>query len=327
MSGVSMQLRSLLFGLLAAALSQAAGAQAPYPDHPIKILVPFAPGGATDILARIVANGLAEKLGQPVVIENKPGAATIVAATAVAKAPPDGYTLMVASASTLTVNPVLRRSLPYDPIRSFSHLGPMARMDLVIVVNKDSPVMDLKGFVDRVRSSPGTLSYATFGAGSSVHFAAEMLFDAATMKMVHVPYNGSSPSLAALLGNQVNSAFDTAVASGPFIKSGRLRALAVLSSHRSASLPDVPTVTESGYPDVNYDTWFTLVGPAGLSTDVRRKLESALEHVLRTPSVRKQLLDAGLIPDPGTAASVVERIESEVPRLRAIAARANMPIE
>jgi tripartite-type tricarboxylate transporter receptor subunit TctC len=320
-------MRSFLFAMLAIALSPAASAQATYPDHPIKVLVPFAPGGATDILARIVATGLAEKLGQPVVIENKPGAATIVGATAVAKAPPDGYTLMVASASTLTVNPVLRRTLPYDPIRSFSHVGSMARMDLVIVVNKDSPVNDLKGFVDRAHASPGTLSYATFGSGSSVHFAAEMLSDAATLKMVHVPYNGSSPSLAALLGNQVNSAFDTAVASGPFIKSGRLKALAVLSSHRSASLPGVPTVSESGYPDVNYDTWFSLVGPAGLPADVRHKLESALEQVLRTPGVRKQLLDAGLTPDPGTGASVVERIDSELPRLRAIAVRANMPVE
>jgi tripartite-type tricarboxylate transporter receptor subunit TctC len=320
-------MRTFLFALLAAALSLAAGAQTTYPDHPIKVLVPFAPGGATDILARIVAAGLAEKLGQPVVIDNKPGAATIVGAVAVAKAPPDGYTLMVASTSTLTVNPVLRRSLPYDPIRSFTHLGPMARMDLVIVVNKDSPISDLKTFIARAHSSPGTLSYATFGAGSSVHFAAEMLSDAATVKMVHVPYNGSSPSLTALLGNQVNSAFDTAVASGPFIKSGRLKALAILSPHRSAFLPDVPTVTESGYPDVHYDTWFSLLGPAGMPTDVRRKLESALEHVLRTPAVRKQLLDAGFTPDAGSGASVVDRMESEVPRLRAIAARANMTIE
>lgn len=327
MSSYFSRLSKVLFGLLAATLSVASSAQENYPNHPIRILVAFAPGGATDILARTIANGLSERLGQPVIIENKPGAATIVAASALAKAAPDGYTLMVGSASTLTVNPVLRSSLPYDPIRSFSQIGSLARMDLVIVVNKDSPIRDLKELVEQARARPGTLSFATFGAGTSVHFAAEMLVSAANLNMVHVPYNGSSPSLTALLGNQVNSAFDTAVASGPFIKTGRLRALAVLSTHRAALLPEVPTVAESGFPDVHYDTWFSLMGPAGMPPEVLRKLERTLVQVLGTAGIRKQLLDAGLAPDPGTGAAVAERIEQELPKLRAVAARASMKMQ
>jgi tripartite-type tricarboxylate transporter receptor subunit TctC len=302
-------------------------AQAAFPDRPIKLIVPFAAGGATDVLARIVSIGMSEKLGQPVVIENKPGASTLVGAMLVAKAPPDGYTLLVGSVTTLTLLPALRTNLPYDPIRGFTHIGPMAAMDLVVIVNQDSPVATLKDLIDGAKSSPGKVSYATFGAGSSVHFGAAMLLNDANIQMVHVPFNGSTPMITALLGNQVNSAFDSAVASAPFIKSGKLKALAVLSPQRSPMFPDVPTAAESGYPNVNMGSWFTMLGPPGLPAPVQRKLETTLAQVLKTPTVKKQLLDLGLTATPGTGASDIARVERELPQMRAVAARANMKLE
>ncbi|GAB2594418.1 tripartite tricarboxylate transporter substrate binding protein [Ramlibacter solisilvae] len=299
-------------------------AQGSFPDRPIKLVVPFPPGGATDTLARVVGIALGDKLGQPVVIENKPGASTIVAAAYVAKTASDGYTLMLGSNSTLTLNPALRASLPYDAVRSFTFLGPVARMDLVVVVNHSSPLDSLKGLVQRATLSPDKVSYATFGAGSTVHFAAAMLSSSANVSMVHVPFNGSAPSLTALMGNQVDLAVDSLVASAPLIKAGKLRALAVLSEHRSPLVPEVPTAAESGYLNVNLESWFALMAPANLPAAVQRKLETALREVLEIPAVRQKLLELGLTATPGTGTSVISRIDRELPQMRAVAARANM---
>jgi tripartite-type tricarboxylate transporter receptor subunit TctC len=307
----------------AGAFPAAVSAQA-FPDRPLKLVIPFAPGGATDILGRLLANALGEKLGQSVVVENRPGAGTVLAAGQVAKAPPDGYTLLAGASTTLTLNPAIRANLSYDPVRSFTPLGLVADMGLVLLVNNELPVRNLKELVAHAKASPDKLSYGSFGVGSSVHFGGEMLKSATGMRMVHVPYNGSSPNLTALMAGQVQVAVDTVVAATPLIKAGKVRVLATLGPRRLALLPEVPTVAESGYPGFDMGTWFALLAPAGLPGPVQQKLEKALGEVLATAEVRRKLVELGLTPAPGDGAALRARVERELPHMRAVAARADI---
>ena len=315
-------------GLAAALATAPAAAQGPsWPDHPIRLVVPFAAGGATDVLGRLLAVGLGEKLGQTVVVENKPGASTVIGATQVAKATPDGYTLLLAASTTLTLNPAIRHNLAYDPLKSFAPLGLVADMSLVLVANPEIPVNSLKDLVAQAKANPDKFSYGSFGAGSSVHFGGEMLKSATGTRMVHVPFNGSAPSLTALAGGQVQVAVDTVVASLPLIKGGKIKPLAVLSAQRLPALPQVPTVAESGYPGFQMGTWFALMAPAGLPTPVQQKLEKALAEVASAPATRARMVELGLTPAYGNGAAVRARVEKELPEMRAVAARADIRAE
>ena len=320
--------RALLIScvLAASTLSGNALAQA-YPDRPIKLIVPFAPGGATDILGRLLATALTDKLGQSVIVENKPGAGTALAAAAVAKMPPDGYNLLLASSSTLTLNPVVRQTLGYDPVTSFTPIGQVADMSLVLVANTSTPGNTLKDIVTSAKAEPGKYAYGSFGAGSSVHFGGEMLKSVSGADLLHVPFNGSAPSLTALIGGQVQVAVDTVVASTPFVKSGKIKAIAVLSPTRSSLLPNVPTVAESGYPGFDMSTWFALMAPANLPVPIRTKLEATLASVMASPELRKKLNDLGLIPAYAPSGSVKARIEKDLPFMRAVAARTGIKAE
>ena len=312
--------------LITSALCSNALAQG-YPDRPIKLIVPFAPGGATDILGRLLALALTEKLGQPVIVENKPGAGTSLAASAVAKMPADGYNLLLASSSTLTLNPVVRQTLGYDPVASFTPIGQVADMSLVLVANTNTPGNTLKDILVNSKAEPGKYAYGSFGAGSSVHFGGEMLKAVSGADLLHVPFNGSAPSLAALIGGQVQVAVDTVVASTPFVKSGKIKAIAVLSPARSSLLPDVPTVAESGYPGFDMSTWFALMAPANLPAPIRIKLETALASVMANPELQKKLNNLGLIPAYAPSQSVKARIEKDLPFMRAVAARTGIKAE
>ena len=318
-------LSCLTAGALALA-APAAFAQT-YPDRPIKLVVPFAPGGATDILGRLLATALSDKLGQPFVVENRPGAGTVVAGGMVAKAPADGYTLFLGASTTLTLNPAIRASLPYDPLRSFTPLGLVADMGLVLVAHNDTPGRTLQEFVALSKAVPDKFSYGSYGTGSSVHFGGEMLKSATGMRMMHVPFNGSSPNLTALMGGQVQVAVDTVVATTPLIKAGKIRPIAALGAQRLALLPQVPTVAESGYPGFNMDTWFAFLAPAGLPAPVQKKLEKALGDVMADPALRKKLVDIGLSPAWGPGSALQERIERELPQMRAVAARADIRVD
>ena len=298
-----------------------------YPERPIKLVVPFAPGGATDILGRLLATSMGEKLGQPMVVENRAGAGTVVAASLVAKAPADGYTLLLGASTTLTLNPAIRTNLPYDPIRSFTPLGLVADMGLLLVAGKDTPGTSLKDIVAQAKAAPDKFSYGSFGTGSSVHFGGEMLKSAAGIQMVHVPFNGSSPSLTALMGGQVQVAVDTVVASAPLIKAGRIRPIAALGAQRLALLPGVPTVAESGYPGFDMGTWFALLAPAGLPAPVQAKLEAALADTARAPEFKKKLIELGLTPSWGPGSALRARVERELPQMRAVAARADIRVD
>ena len=316
----------MLVALATLALSGHSLAQS-YPDRPIKLIVPFAPGGATDILGRLLAVALTDKLGQTVIVENKPGAGTALAAAAVAKLPADGYSLLLASSSTLTLNPVVRQNLGYDPVSSFTPIGQVADMSLVLVANTNTPGTTLKDVLANSKAHPGKYAYSSFGAGSSVHFAGEMLKSVSGADFMHVPFNGSAPSLTALIGGQVQVAMDTVVASNPFVKSGKIKAIAVLSPTRSPLMPDVPTVAESGYPGFEMSTWFALMTPANLPVSIRTKLETALASVMASPEIRKKLNDVGLIPAYAPGINVKNRIEKDLPFMRAVAARTGLKIE
>ena len=319
--------KQFLHGLALGALALASAgsfAQSSWPERPIKLVVPFAAGGATDVLGRVLAQALGDKLGQPVVVENRPGAGPVVAAALVAKAPADGYTLLLGSNSTFTLNPAIRANLPYDPLKNFTSLGMVADMSLLLLANNDSSVRSVADLVKQAKAAPDKFSYGSFGAGSSVHFGAEMLKTVAGIQMVHVPFNGSAPSLTALIGGQVQVSVDTIVASLPQIQAGKVRPLATLASHRLPSLPNVPTIAESGYPGFEAGSWFGLVGPAGLPAPVAQKLEKALAEVLKPEAMKKRLIELGLTPAYADAAGLRARIESELPAMRAIAARADI---
>ncbi|MGO4154436.1 Bug family tripartite tricarboxylate transporter substrate binding protein [Cupriavidus sp. YAF13] len=295
-----------------------------YPTHPIQMVIPYPPGGATDVIGRLLAKKLGDHLGQTVVIDNRPGAGTIVGAGLVAKAAPDGYTLLVSSGTTFTVNPAIHPKLPYDPLKSFEPIGLTGRTGLILLANRNVPVNNLKQLAAAVKAAPGKFSYGSFGTGTTAQFAGEMLLNDLGIKMLHVPYRGSSPAMTDLIGGQIPFSVDTVSAAVPQIRAGKVKAIAVTTAKRSSLLPDVPTVAESGYPGTDMDTWLAVVAPRGLAPEVKAKLEKALAETMADPDTRRKLLDNGFEPSYGTGAEVTALITKELPRMRAIAQRANI---
>jgi len=302
-------------------------AQDVYPSRPITMVVPFPPGGGGDAQGRLLALKLAEKLGQNVIVDNRPGAGTAIGAAYVANAKADGYTLLMSSASTFTLNPAIRKSLPYDPVKSFEPIGIMSRVGLVMLANPSVPVNNLKELVAAAKPAPDKYAYASFGAGTSSHFAAEMALQAMGIRLVHVPYKGSGPAMTDLIGGQVPFSFDTVTAALPQIKAGKVKAIAVTTAKRSPLMPDVPTFAESGFPAVVLDSWGMVVAPRGLPPAVHAKLEKALAETLADPAVRKGFADQGVEPTFIGSAQAAAHLEAELPLMRAVAVRANIQPE
>jgi len=283
--------------LFAAALFVAATAQAQdYPRDPVHIIVPYAAGGMTDVVARVIGQKLGERLGQPVVIDNKPGAATIIGAEFVANAKPDGYTLLAATNATLTINPWLYQNLRYEPAKSFIPIALVATAPSVIVVNPSVPAKTLVELIALARAKPGSLSFSSYGNGSTSHIAGELLRSRAGIDILHVPYKGSAPAKAATMAGEVSMTFEPAFTGAPQIRSDRLRALAVMDSKRISALPDVPTVGELGYPGMEMSAWVGFVAPAGTPSAVIKVLADAIRQIMANPDVQKQLLDNGAEP-------------------------------
>jgi tripartite-type tricarboxylate transporter receptor subunit TctC len=295
-----------------------------FPSRPVTLVIPFPPGGATDVNGRIIGQRLSKELGQPVVIENRAGAGTIIGASYVSKAAPDGYTLLVSSGTTFTVNPAIRPNLPYDPVKGFEPIGIAGRLALILLANSEVPVKTVKQFVDYVKASPGKYSYASYGTGTTSHFAGETILHAAGLKMTHVPYKGSAPAMTDLMGGQVAFSVDTVSAAIPQLKSGKIKAIAVTTAKRSSLLPDVPSLAESGYPDIDMDSWLILAAPRGLPADAKARLEKALAATMADPDTRAKLSAQGLEPVYSNAAAASELINRELPVMRAVAARANI---
>lgn len=305
---------------LAGAPAHAAG----YPERPIQLVVPFPPGGAADVLSRIVAQRMGKELGQTIIVENRAGAGTILGAQYVAKAAPDGYTLLISSGTTFTVNPAVYEKLPYDPAKDFKPVGMVGRAALIIVAGAQQPFSDVKGMVAAATKAGEKFSYGSFGIGTVSHFAGEMFQKAAGTKMTHIPYKGSSPAMTDLIGGQIPVLFDTVVSAIPHIKSGKVRPIAVTTAQRTSFLPDVPTVAEAGYPDVNMDTWVALFAPHNAPADVVSTLSKALAAALNDPETQKQLQAAGFEPSPLDGKAVSAIIAEETPRFIDIAKQAGI---
>ncbi len=301
-----------------------ATAQDSYPNRPITIVVPFPPGGSADTVSRLVGKRLQELLGQPVVIDNRPGAGTAVGAGFAAKATPDGHTLFISSGSTFTVNPALRPNLPYDAVKSFDPIGIVGRIPLIVLANKGVPANNVKEFVAAVKAAPGSLTYASFGSGTTSHFTAEIVLQAVGGQMMHVPYKGSAPAMTDLIGGQVAYSVDTVTAALPQLKAGKIKAIAVTTAKRSSQLPDVPTFAEAGYPEINADTWIMMVAPKGAPDAVRTKLEKTLASIVAEPATQAALRAQGVEPIYADAKASVAQIDKELPLMRAVARRANI---
>jgi tripartite-type tricarboxylate transporter receptor subunit TctC len=282
-----------------AAFTLAAHAQAPYPNRPVRIVVPFPAGGTTDILARAVAQKLTESTGQPVVVDNRPGAAGNIGAELVAKAPPDGYTLLMGTVGTHAINASLYPKMPYDHVKDFVPIILVAGVPNVLVINPSVPVNSVQELIAYAKANPGKLNFASSGSGTSIHLSGELFKTMTGVSMAHIPYKGSAPALVDLTGGQVQLMFDNLPSALALIKAGKLKALAVTSTQRASVLPDVPTVAESGLPGFEASSWFGLLAPAGTPKDVIIKINGEVAKWLATPEAKEKLASQGAIVAAG----------------------------
>jgi tripartite-type tricarboxylate transporter receptor subunit TctC len=314
--------------LLFAALTSGAQAQAPYPNHPARIVVPFPAGGTTDILARETAQKLTQTLGQPFVVENRPGAGGNIGADLVAKSPPDGYTMLMGTVGTHAINPSLYEKMPYDHVKDFVPVVLVAGVPNVLVVNPSLPVKTVQELIAYAKANPGKLNFASSGSGTSIHLSGELFKTMAGVSMQHVPYKGSAPALADLAGGQVQLMFDNLPSSLALIKAGKLRAIAVTSLTRSTALPDVPTISESGLPGFEASSWFGLLAPAGTPKDVVTKVNGEVAKWLATPEAKENLAGQGAIVATGLAPEdFVRHIASETAKWQKVVKESGAKVE
>jgi len=273
----------------------AVGAAAGYPDHPIRFVVPVAAGGGNDIVARLLAQKLTDAWGQSVVVDNRPGAATAIGAEIVAKAIPDGYTIMLTSVS-FAINAGMRKQLPFDPVRDFATITQVARVPQIMVVNPAVPATTLAEFIALAKAKPGQLNYASAGTGSSTHLAMELFMDMTGTKLNHVPYKGTAPGLTDVIAGHVQITFDAIPPTLPHVKSGRVRALAIGGTQRFPTLPDVPTLAEAGLPNYTFQSWFGIFAPARTPEAVVRTLNRELVRIIALPETRKAFVELGIEP-------------------------------
>jgi tripartite-type tricarboxylate transporter receptor subunit TctC len=300
---------------------------AAFPEKPIRIIVPFAPGGGTDMVARSMGQPMAEFLGQPVIIENKPGGGTIIGTDTVARSAPDGYTLVMATLAHV-VNPSIHPKLPYSN-SAFAGVMLVGRSPNVLVVRNESPFKSMKDVLDAARANPGKLSFASQGAGTSAHLAGELFKSLAKVDIVHIPYRGAGPAINDLMGGQVDIMFATAASVGASIEGGRLRPLAVTTAERSPAplLANVPTIAESGLPGYVADSWYGLFAPAGTPPEVLARLNAAATRAVQTDSFRKRVENEGLVISAGTPEDFDRYAKREEERWRKVVKAAGITAE
>ncbi len=321
-------LRAILLVVGAFALPAMSQAQAQaWPARPIKLVVPFPPGGGTDVAARIIGERLSARLGQPVIIDNKPGASTAIGVVMVSAAEPDGYTLLFSGSSSYTVNPAVRSKLGYDPFKQLSPIAMVARTPLVLVTSATGPYKTLKDVLAKAKAEPGAVTYATFGAGSAPHLAGEMLANATGVKFSAIPYKGSAEADIGVVRSDVSMGIDTLAAVNPLVQSGKLRALAVISEKRSAQLPTVPAYGELQLSSALLDGWYAVAAPAGISPVVRDQLLQALTAVMADPAVGKRLQQQSLEPAFLGPQALRNVMDLEIARYRATVVRANIRLD
>ena len=298
-----------------------------YPSKPITLVVPFPAGGATDTIGRQIGKTLGDRLGQTVIIENKPGAGTMVGAGAVARAAPDGYTLLISSGSTFTVNPAVYPKVPYDTVKSFEPIGLIGRSPMVILANPEVPINNFRELVAAAKAAPDKYAYGSYGNGTTAHFAGEMIQQAAGIKLRHLPYKGSAPAMTDLMGGHIPFTVDTLTAALPQVKSGKVKAIAVTTAQRSPMAPDIPSIAESGYTGINADTWIAIVAPRGLAPAVKSRLVKALADAVASDETRSKLSAIGTEPAYGTPDELARLIATEMPVMKEIAQRAAIRLD
>ena len=311
----------LLFGFAPLAFAQ------PYPAKPIRVIVPFAPGGNVDITARLVAPGLQEALGQPVVVENKPGAGGTIGADAVAKAAPDGYTLLMGSNSTFSVAPSLYPKNPYNPLADFAPVAMIASAPFVLVVNPAVAARDARELVALAKASPGKLTMSSAGTGSSNHLVGEFFQEISGARFTHIPYKGSGQALTDLMGGQVNLHFDQITSAASHIQAGKLRALMVTARERVPMLPDVPTAAQAGYPAFEATNVTGLIAPAGTPREIVEKLNAAVQKVIAQPAIRAKFAEIGAQATGGTPEQFGAYIREDLAKWTRIVKEANVKVE
>jgi tripartite-type tricarboxylate transporter receptor subunit TctC len=297
-----------------------------YPDKPVKLVVGFAPGGGTDLLARLVGQKLSERIGQPVVVDNRPGANMIVGSDALAKAAPDGYTLGMTAVPTVT-NPSLYAKLPFDTNKDFTWITQLTTSSLVLLVNNSVPVNNVQDLLALARKDPGKIAYGSSGAGGSIHLSGVLLEKMGNVSMTHVPYKGNAPALTDLLGGRIAFMFGDIPQVMPYIKEGKVKAIAVTTLKRSPALPDVPTIAESGLPGYEVAVWYGIAGPAGMPRPVVAKLARELKEALQMPGVKDQLATWGVQPVGSTPEECEAFVHKELTRWSGVIKSANIKLD
>ena len=285
-----------------------------WPNKPVRIIVPYPPGGVGDTFTRSLAQQLSERLGQPVLIENKPGASQIIGAELAAKAAPDGYTLFLGSVTSLAINVRSQKKLPYDPVRDFAPVSLCFASPLYLVVNPTLPASSVAELIALARAKPGQLTFASVGQGGSLHLAGELFKSMTGVDMTHIPYKGSAPALADVMGGQVSMIFDVGVSALPQVRAGKLRALAITASRRSEGTPEYPTIAEAGVPGYEASIWFGIVAPAGTPAPVVARLSREIAQIVRTPAIRERFVPLGLDLIGGTPEEFAATMRSEIPK-------------
>lgn len=294
-----------------------------YPAKPVTLVVPYPAGGANDMLGRLIGQKLSEGLGQQFIIENKPGGGTLIGATAVAKAAPDGYTLLVGGFASNSVSPLLFKA-DYDPIKDFEPIGMFGTAPTVVITYPDSPYKTIKDVVEAAKKKPDQIMYGSSGNGSPLHMSGEMFTAQAGVKMVHVPYKGGSAHILDLIGKRLDVIFDTSTNSTPLIKGGKVRPIAVSSKTRLPDFPDVPTLTESGYPDFSVNGWYALYAPAKTPKPIVDKLSAELQKIMKMPDVVEKLRGVGVTPGTGKADELAAYAPAELEKYRKLIKDANI---
>jgi tripartite-type tricarboxylate transporter receptor subunit TctC len=297
-----------------------------YPSQVIKIVVPFTPGGAVDVAARIVAPRLSEALGQPVIIENRGGAGGVLGATAVAQAAPDGYTLLVGTVSTQGTNSAVYTKLSYDPVRDFKPIVLLSKSPLVMEARPGLPVKNVTEFIALAKREPGKLTFGSYGVGSINHLVAELFNSMAGIQTRHVPYRGSAPMLQDLIGGQIDYAFDGVSTSAGYLTSGTLRLLGIASAERTPVLPNAPTIAESGLPGFDNPVWFGLFAPAGTPAAIVQKLNSTSNAALALPEVKQAFAKLGFETGGGTPDALAQRVAGEIRKWTAVVREKNIHV-
>jgi tripartite-type tricarboxylate transporter receptor subunit TctC len=309
--------------LLAASLVHA---QAPYPAKPVRLIVPYPPGGTTDIVGREVANRMAEGLGQQVVVDNRPGAGSLIGVGLGARAAPDGYTVTFGTSAGLAVNPALGVKMAFDPLRDFVPIGMIAYSPFLLVIHPSLPVRNVKEFVALAKAHPGKLNFASPGVGTPNHLGIELLSSMGGVKFVHVPYKGGAPAVTDLVAGQVQAFFSSTPQVAPFLKAGRVRVIGVGTQKPTQVAPQVPPIADT-YPGFDCNTWYGLLAPAGTAPAIVTRLSAELNRVLSDPAMAQRLLDLGVEARPGTAAALTEMAVSETERWRKVIKAAGITAE